>query len=451
MPSFPLGRAIPILLLAAAACLPAVLLRPMPPRADTVLWVPSPTHAGVFGPLLEDWTTPDGASVALERLAERGMNIRLLTMFMGGRTDPGVPDLVQIEISQVGRFLRPPVEGVGLLPLDRFLDRPGPDGRTWRSRILASRLAPWSKDGVAFGIPFDLHPTGLLYRADLWREAGIDLDAAATWEDFHEACLRYEAHWAAQDRPERRSFATKAITHDHVVLLHLQRHADVAGDDGPRLGDPLVADTIGRYARMVAGPRRIGSEEAPRTVDLAAQLADGTVAAIVAPDWRLALVRKAAPALEGRLRLRPLPVFAPGDAPTSTAGGTMIGITRACRDPERAWAVIERLYLSQAGLEARLARSAIMPALPEQWAPYASAPEDPFCPGQRTGAIFAALAPLVPPRHAGPAAVFAHAGIATVLNRARNRLDAGGDLSELAAWLAAEQTAAARALAHSAF
>lgn len=451
---FPLGRAIPALLLAAAVCLPAVLGRSAPGRPDVLLWLPSPTHEKVFTPLLTDWRTPDGASVGMERIAERGLNVRLLTMFMGGRRDPGVPDLVQIEITQVGRFLRPPVDGVGLLPLDPYLDRPAPDGRPWRAHLLPSRLAPWSKDGVVFGIPFDLHPTALCWREDLWRAAGIDLAAVTTWDELHAACLRYEAYWTAQGHPERRSLATQSVKPDQVVALHLQRGDDVAGDDGPRLDRPLLGDTLGRYVRMIAGPRRIGVDEAPRTVDVAAQLADGTVSVVLVPDWRVAIIKQAAPALDGLLRLRPLPVFAAGDAPTTTWGGTMIGITRACPQPERAWAVIERLYLGPEALAARRGRTAIMPPVAAGWAVWRDEPADPFFAGQRVGALFADLAPAVPPRHAGPAATFAHAGLATVLNRARQRLDAQGEDgldAAIAAWLAEAQAAARRALAHSAF
>jgi len=454
MATFPLGRAVPVLLLAAAICLPFAWMRRPATRPDVLLWLPSPTHAGVFAPLLEDWRTPGGDSLGMERIAGRALNVRLQTMFMGGRADPGVPDLVMVEISQVGGFLRPPRDGVGFLPLDPFLDRPGSDGRTWRSRILASRLAPWSKGGTAFGIPFDLHPTALLYRADLWQAAGIDLDALHTWDEFHRAGLAFERHWAANGHGEYKAFGTRMVSGEQVVLQHVQRHEDVAGDDGPRLLSPLLRDTILRYARMVAGAERIGSEEAPRTIDLATQLNEGTIASCLAPDWRVALIRGASPGLAGKLRLRPLPVFTDGDVPTTTMGGMMIAITRVCPRPEAAWQAIERLLLSPASQDERMQRNAIMPALPEHWPRYDAQEPDAFFAGQRIGRVFADLAPLVPPRHAGPALPLAMAGIANVLNRARARLDAGDDAGlevALAGWLADEQAAALRALHHGSF
>ena len=81
-----------------------------------------------------------------------------------------IPDLVEMEISLVGRFFRPPLKEVGFLPLDAQLDRTG-----WRDRLLQSRLAPWQKEGVTFGVPHDVHPCTITYRDDLFREAGVDL------------------------------------------------------------------------------------------------------------------------------------------------------------------------------------------------------------------------------------------------------------------------------------
>ena len=100
------------------------------------------------------------------------------------------PDLVEVEINRIGKFFRPPVEEVGFLPLNDLLKRDG-----LYDQIVESRYAPWSKQGVIFGIPNDLHPCTITYRDDLFREAGVDLAAAKTWPQFQEACLKFQAYW----------------------------------------------------------------------------------------------------------------------------------------------------------------------------------------------------------------------------------------------------------------
>ena len=61
-------------------------------------------------------------------------------------------------------------------------------------------------------------------------------------------------------------------------------------------------------------------------------------------------VRDGAPMLVGRAPTCDVPVFDPTDKPTSTWGGTMIGITKACRTPDLAWKLIEYLYFSDDGI-----------------------------------------------------------------------------------------------------
>ena len=71
---------------------------------------------------------PDGR----ERAAWIGVHV--------GGVGTFVPDLCEIEIHSIGQFLRPLVDDIGLLPLNDFLEQSG-----WDRRIVASRLAPWSK------------------------------------------------------------------------------------------------------------------------------------------------------------------------------------------------------------------------------------------------------------------------------------------------------------------
>ena len=67
-----------------------------------------------------------------------GENIRLGAMFDRAEVDPNQPDVAEIEIGSVGRYFRPPVDEIGLLPLNDFLAHDN-----WRDRVVESRLAAW--------------------------------------------------------------------------------------------------------------------------------------------------------------------------------------------------------------------------------------------------------------------------------------------------------------------
>jgi len=145
-----------------------------------------------------------GKSVNVVLLGNRAEDVRLLSMF-NSDSDADVPDCTEIEIGAVGKYFRAPLKEVGFLPLNDYLKNSG-----WYDKIVAARFAPWSKQGVIFGVPHDLHPTTISYRKDLYDEAGVDLESAKTWREFQEKCLAFESYW--RQRGVRRHAVGLAIT-----------------------------------------------------------------------------------------------------------------------------------------------------------------------------------------------------------------------------------------------
>ena len=134
-------------------------------RADLVVWCFSDSHLRAFKgdgtrpeipPPVEVFQNETGKSVDVQLIANRALNLRMSSIFMSNISSEIVPDLVTIEIWHVGKFFRPPVEQIGFLPLNDLLKEHG-----WHDRLIAARLAPWSKDGVIFGVPNDVHPVSL--------------------------------------------------------------------------------------------------------------------------------------------------------------------------------------------------------------------------------------------------------------------------------------------------
>src|SRR5439155_7679794 len=133
----------------------------------------------------------------------------------------------------------------------------------WYDQIVRARFAPWSKKGVIFGIPHDLHPTTIVYRKDLFDLAGVDLAAAKTWPEFRQACLQFRHYWMSQGKSRWPVGLTRTAS-DNVVIFLQQRHLNLVDDDNRIfLNDPRVTETIRAYANMVAGPDPIGSDFNP--------------------------------------------------------------------------------------------------------------------------------------------------------------------------------------------
>ena len=97
-----------------------------------------------------------------------------------------------------------------------------------------------------------------------------------------------------------------------------------------------------------------------------------------------------------------MPAWHPGGRRTTTRGGTMIGMTKQCTNPDRAWELLKFTYFDRAGLVNRYETTRIIPPLKSAWdAPIFKEP-DTYLGGQPLGDLFIQLAPDMPPRYQNP-------------------------------------------------
>jgi arabinosaccharide transport system substrate-binding protein len=361
-----------------------------------------------------------------------------------------VPDAVEIEIGSVGRFFRPPVEQVGLLPLNDLIRKHG-----WEGKILRSRLAPWSKEGVIFGIPHDVHPVTFAYRADLFEQAGIDLAAADTWEKFIDACLQYQAYWRAQGIERRWAMEWPQSGASHLLTLLLQRGINLVDDRGNiHFDDPRVLDTLLMYVRLSAGAQRIGADVSPGEQAYTQDLASGYIGIMLAPDWRLTYIKMYAPELAGKLKVMPLPKFPDSPYRTSTWGGTMIGIPRNSSNPELAWKLIEVLYLRPEGTLETMRNTYILPPVTTLWDDPINRELDPYYSNQPVRGLNVQLAQELPARYVTPASTVADATMSLIVIRAIQHMRDHGEAGLEDAcrrWLAMGAADLRRRIAHGSF
>src|SRR5205823_4989024 len=159
---------------------------------------------------------------------------------------------------------------------------------------------------------------------------------------------------------------------------------------------------ISFYASMAGGPRKCTTQSPAGFSALTRDLSEGNLCASITADWSLTYIKMYGSVAAGNWRMMPMPVFDSTDTPTSTRGGTMMGITKACRDPELAWKLTKYMYFSKDGLRARQQESDILPPVREFWKdPFYNQP-DPFLGGQKGGALYVQLADKIPRRYVTP-------------------------------------------------
>jgi arabinosaccharide transport system substrate-binding protein len=340
----------------------------------------------------------------------------LVSKFMSDSND--VPDAVEVEINSIGKYFRPPANEVGFLPLNEFLEKSG-----WMDKIVKTRFAPWSKGDVIFGVPHDVHPVAIVYRDDLFREVGIDLSRAKTWVEFRQLCLDFQSAWRQRGH-QRRAIEMNPSSSDHISVMLLQRRLNPIDNDGKvHMTEGKFAETVAFYAECIGGPTKISGQFPAAAGGMAKDLSEGHVCAVITPDWRLDHIKQYCPDLAGKVRMMPLPVFEAGDPRTATWGGTMIGIPRRAKDPQAAWKLIEFLYFSHEGLEARRQYSSILPPVITLWDDPVYQRPDPYFGGQRIDQLYIALAKEIPARYVTPATPMAFAGVGRVIVDAKNYVE----------------------------
>ena len=248
-------------------------------------------------------------------------------------TAVGLPDVMALEVSYVGRF----AQGGGLEDLTKL---------PYDVARFRARFVPYAYDqattrsGAVVAVPTDVGPGAMLHRTDILAKAGVaEAELTRSWDSYVQAGLKIKA-------------ATGAY-----LVAHVQQLKDIAIRTGIRPGDGLYFDRDSRP--LVTEPRFVRAFELARQVrrnKLDAKVAAwsnewaegfrrGTLATELSGAWLVGQLNKwVAPETRGLWRATQFPdgVFAP-------YGGAFYAMPRRS-DPARkalAWDFMQLMTLSR--------------------------------------------------------------------------------------------------------
>lgn len=388
-----------VILLIAALSSAAIAFWPSEKGEGLVFWTFAPHHARMYGPVIEDWNRR-----AAQTDAEQ---VQMFTLSMGAlnrRTQSGMwantptSDLVEIEQPSVARFMAGPVEEVGFYDLTDRLKAEG-----IYDRLNEPSFAPWTSRGRIFGLPHDVHPVLLCYRADLVEAAGIDVSEIKTWDDFEQAMGQLVQDTDGDGDIDRYALGTWYTSAPDIETLLLQAGGGTFNAQGHSIiASDANAHVIARMVRWCVGPNRLAidaPEFSPSGNELKLR---GSVVAALMPDWLAGVWMNDMKALGGKVKLMPLPAWEEGGRRTSVMGGTMIAIPKTTRDFESAWAFAKELYLSPDLAQKLFESNHIISPATDLWdEPYYAAKE-PYFSDQPSGLMYIDEAPNVPFRTSSP-------------------------------------------------
>ncbi len=177
---------------------------------------------------MEDSTNPASQSMFL--------------MAMAGNT---APDVVQVNSGSLATY----VEEGFLYPLDEFINRP--ENKEWFDRIFLPQIrAGLTHDGHIYGIPYDYVLSGLYYRRDRFRDAGLDPHRGPhDWDELYTFAQKLTDH-------DRGLYGYGIMTGPHNTSMYFPSFIYQAGGRlaipgkecpaGAELVDPIELDNEGQ-------------------------------------------------------------------------------------------------------------------------------------------------------------------------------------------------------------
>ena len=390
-----------IVLLMAAGSSVLIALLPVSTRTGMEMWLFDGNHAKIANLIATDWNRDHPKNpIQIHLITGTAIQSRMMSGFY---SDTPVADLIEVERGMIGQVFAGPLADVGFMDLTDRLER-----ENLRQGINEPSFSPWTSRGHIFGLPHDVHPVMLMYRADLVEAAGIDVSKIETWDDYFRAMRPLMVDLDGDGRVDRYllNVSPTSIYYSHVMLLQAGgRMFDER--NRPTLNEPLNARVIARLTTWYTGPGQVASEVSIGGASAMRLIREGYVVGMLAPDWFAGGIRSGLPDMAGKFKVMPLPAWEKGGRRTSVLGGTMLGITKASRTPEAAWAFAKALYLSPVTAQRLYEEARIVTPIKANWSqPFYDEPDPYFC-GQAIGRMYIQLAPDVPLRpssaYGGPA------------------------------------------------
>ncbi|NEE04764.1 ABC transporter substrate-binding protein [Phytoactinopolyspora halotolerans] len=251
-------------------------------------------------------------------------------------TGADVPDGVFLDDAKVAGFAEHLHDLSGVL--EPYLDD-----------IAGQKIDVNTVDGQIYGVPWDLNPGLLFYRADILDQLGIDPSSIETYDDLYDAAQQVKDANpdAAPIHLEQDAFLSQLW----LEMFASQLGTSLADENGElRLDSPeyrQVLEWLDQVNKAGLGAR--GEYLGP--ADLAT-LENGEQVFVPWAIWWDFAPQQLLPETSGKWRAMPLPAWDEGGARSGAMGGSSFVIPNDAENAELAWLFYEFLVFDSVGYEA---------------------------------------------------------------------------------------------------
>lgn len=351
--------------------------------------------SGSTGRNMTLWYWGGGLSDGLvEDAVKRFTQVRLKPVQIGGNFR------TKLMTTLAGRAHAPDITGLkgediaSLLPnADEFIDL-----NTLGADKLKSQYLDWkwgqgtADDGRQIGFPIDTGPCVHYYRTDTFKMAGLPTDPAEVSAEMD----TWGRYFAAGEQLKKRVKGAYMVTDPVAVFANAmgQQSKRYADKDGRFIADQDHVVLAWELA-VEAVERGIVSTYQSGTVDLNAAQENGKLPSHIGASWAAGDFKSMLPKTAGKWRVAAMPVAPSND------GGSFLGISRYCREPETAFEIISWL-LSPENQTRGFVDASLFPSTPASFDMPAVREPDKFFGGQITMEYFGPAAENVPVAYNSP-------------------------------------------------
>lgn len=210
-------------------------------------------------------------------------------------------------------------------------------------------------DGKTFGVPVDTAPMGLFYRADLFKDAKIDVPK--TWEEFRTAAAAVKA---ADPKSRIMNLPTDPYLYAGFAWQGDAPWFGVNGDSWTVTMDSAANSKVAGYWQGLFDEGLVTSHPA---FDAALYTAwnSGEVWAEVGPVWSASLIRDNAAGSAGKWAVAPMPRWDSADS-VGNSGGSATAVMKGCAHPEEATEFALWMSTDDTSVSNLIKSAAILPA-----------------------------------------------------------------------------------------
>lgn len=212
-------------------------------------------------------------------------------------------------------------------------------------------------DGTVFGIPQDVGPMALVYRADLFAAAGVE--GITTWEDFRVAAQKVKAAnpeaVIASLPPQEFGFWAGVATQAGASWW------SISGDEwGVGIADEPSLEVADFFESLAK--EGLISTQPLLTPEYNAALNDDRMLSWPSAVWAPSVLESVAEDTAGNWAMAPLPQWTPGDKAVPYQGGSALIVTTNSKHPEEAAKFAAWLNASEEGNELLINAQSLYPA-----------------------------------------------------------------------------------------